>query len=93
MAPKLLKRSTLLAGFGLALLLATPAAFAQTGDAGSNVSQQGVVELTYDHADGGLDVVAATIEYGVVARFAEGWTVQMDAVFEPVVDPVGDDAF
>lgn len=93
MLSNLQKRTTLLACLGSALLLAAPAALAQTGEVAGNVSQQGVVELTYDHAESGLDVVAATIEYGVVARFAEGWTVQMDAVFEPVVGPVGDDAF
>lgn len=93
MFPQLLKRNTILATFGSAMVLLTPAAFAQDSDVPTNVSQQGVVELTYDHTDGGYDVVAATVEYGVVARFAEGWTVQMDAVFEPVLDPVGDDAF
>ena len=38
-------------------------------------------------------MLAATINYGLAVRFAEGWTVQMDAVLEPVVDPVGDEAF
>ncbi len=93
MFPKMLNRTSLLAGLGSALLLAAPAAFAQSDEAASNVSQQGVVELTYDHAESGLDVVAATVEYGLAVRFAEGWTVQMDAVFEPVLDPVGDDVF
>lgn len=93
MLSNLLRRTTLLAGFGSALLLIAPAALAQTEEGDSNISQAGVVELTYDHADSGLDVVAATVEYGVVVRFAEGWTVQMDAVFEPVLDPIGDDAF
>jgi hypothetical protein len=87
------QRPTLLSGFVVALLLAAPVAHAQSDEAESSISQQGVVELTYDHAETGLDVVAATIEYGVAFRFAEGWTVQMDAVFEPVLDPTGDDAF
>lgn len=93
MLSNLVHRTTLLAGLGSALLLAAPVAFAQTDEGESNISQQGVVELTYDHVDSGLDVVAATIEYSVAVRFAEGWTVQMDAVFEPVLDPTGDDAF
>jgi len=76
----------------LAAIAAAPAALAQDTDA-ENISQQGAVELTLDHADTGEDVLAATINYGLAVRFAEGWTVQMDAVLEPVVDPVGDEAF
>lgn len=76
----------------LAAIAAAPAALAQDTDA-ENVSQQGAVELTLDHAESGEDVLAATINYGLAVRFAEGWTVQMDAVLEPVVDPVGDEAF
>ena len=76
----------------LAAIAAAPAALAQDTDAG-NISQQGAVELTLDHADTGEDVLAATINYGLAVRFAEGWTVQLDAVLEPVVDPAGDEAF
>ena len=76
----------------LAAIAAAPAALAQDTDA-ENISQQGAVELTLDHADTGEDVLAATINYGLAVRFAEGWTVQLDAVLEPVVDPAGDGAF
>ncbi len=76
----------------LAAIAAAPAALAQDTDA-ENISQQGAVELTLDHADAGEDVLAATINYGLAVRFAEGWTVQLDAVLEPVVDPAGDGAF
>ena len=76
----------------LAAIAAAPAAHAQEGDT-ENVSQQGVVELTLDHAESGQDVLAATVNYGLAVRFAEGWTFQMDAVLEPVVEPVGDEAF
>jgi len=76
----------------LAVSAAAPAAYAQEGET-ENVSQQGVVELTLDHAESGEDVLAATINYGLAVRLSEGWTVQMDAVLEPVVDPVGDEAF
>ncbi len=76
----------------LAAIAAAPAALAQDTDA-ENISQQGAVELTLDHADTGEDVLAATINYGLAVRFAEGWTVQLDAVLEPVVDPAGDEAF
>jgi hypothetical protein len=76
----------------LAATLATPAAHAQEGEA-KNISQQGVVELTLEHAESGEDVLAATVNYGLAVGFAEGWTFQMDAVLEPVVDPVGDGAF
>jgi len=76
----------------LAAIAAAPAALAQDTDA-EDISQQGAVELTLDHADTGEDVLAATINYGLAVRFAEGWTVQLDAVLEPVVDPAGDEAF
>jgi hypothetical protein len=76
----------------LAAIAAAPAALAQGTDA-EKISQQGAVELTLDHADTGEDVLAATINYGLAVRFAEGWTVQLDAVLEPVVDPAGDEAF
>lgn len=76
----------------LAAIAAAPSVHAQESE-GETVSQQGVVELTLDHAESGQDVLAATIEYGLVARFAEGWTFSLDAVLEPVVDPVGDEAF
>lgn len=76
----------------LATTLATPAAYAQEGEA-KNISQQGVVELTLDRAGSGKDVLAATLNYGLAVSFAEGWTFHMDAVLEPVVDPVGDEAF
>jgi len=93
MLSKLLQRSTLLSSLGAAALLIAPAAFAQDVEGEGNVSQQGVVELTFDHAESGQDVLAATVEYGVAARFADGWTLSMDAVMEPVEDPVGDAAF
>jgi hypothetical protein len=92
MLSNLLNRTTLLAGLGLVMVGASPAAFAQA-DTDGNFSQQGAVELTFDHADTDQDVVAATVEYGAALRFAEGWRVQMDAVLEPVQDPVGDAAF
>jgi hypothetical protein len=76
----------------LAAIAAAPAALAQGTDA-EKISQQGAVELTLDRADTGEDVLAATINYGLAVRFAEGWTVQLDAVLEPVVDPAGDEAF
>lgn len=76
----------------LAAIASAPAALAQEGET-ENVSQQGAVELTLDHAESGQDVLAATVNYGLAVRFAEGWTFQMDAVLEPVVDPVGDEAF
>lgn len=76
----------------MAAIAAIPAANAQEGEI-ENVSQQGVVELTLDHAESGQDVLAATVEYGLAVRFAEGWTFNMDAVLEPVVDAVGDEAF
>lgn len=76
----------------MAAIAAVPAASAQEGEI-ENMSQQGVVELTLDHAEFGQDVLAATVEYGLAVRFAEGWTFNMDAVLEPVVDPVGDEAF
>jgi hypothetical protein len=75
----------------LAVSAAAPAAYAQEGET-ENVSQQGVVELTLDHAETGEDVLAATINYALAVRLSEGWTVQMDAVLEPVVDPIGDEA-
>lgn len=93
MLTKLLHRTTLLAGLSSALAIATPAAFAQTEDEGGMISQEGAIELTYDHAQSGQDVVAATIEYGVGIRVADGWTVHMDAVLEPVEDPLTDVAF
>ena len=76
----------------LAAIAAAPVALAQDIDP-EDISQQGAVELTLDHADTGEDVLAATINYGLAVRFAEGWTVQLDAVLEPVVDPAGDEAF
>ena len=76
----------------LAAIAAASAAHAQE-DEPDNISQQGAVKLTLNHAESGEDVLAATINYGLAVRFAEGWTVQMDAVLEPVVDPVGDEAF
>lgn len=76
----------------LAAIAAAPAALAQGTDA-EKISQQGAVELTLDRADTGEDVLAATINYGLAVRFAEGWTVQLDAILEPVVDPAGDEAF
>jgi hypothetical protein len=75
----------------LAAIATAPSVHAQEGE-GQTVSQQGVVELTLDHAESGQDVLAVTIEYGLAVRFAEGWTFNMDAVLEPVVDPVGDEA-
>jgi len=93
MLSKVLLRTTLIASFSYALAIATPAAFAQTDDAPSNVTQEGVVELTFDHAEGGPNIAAATVEYGLALRVADGWTVRMDAVFEPVVDVSGDEAF
>jgi hypothetical protein len=87
------KRTTLLAGVGASALMLSPVAFAQTDDAESNVTQQGVVELTFDHAGSGPDVLAATVEYGATARVAEGWTVQLDAVLEQVEDAAGDAVF
>ncbi len=93
MLTKYLDRATLLASISSIVLLASPHAFAQTDDSDSAVSQAGAVELTYDHAQSGQDVVAATIEYGLGVRIADGWTIHMDAVFEPVQDPVGDEAF
>lgn len=93
MLSKLLHRTTLLSGFSVLAMLASPLASAQTGEGEGNVSQQGVVELTFDHADSGQDILAATVEYGVAARFAQGWTLQMDAVMEPVEDAAGDAAF
>jgi hypothetical protein len=85
------KRTSLVLGL-LAAVAIAPAAYAQEGDI-ENVSQAGAVELTLDHAEDGQDVLAATVEYGLAFRFAEGWTFQVDAVLEPVVDPVGDEAF
>jgi len=76
----------------IATLVAAPAVNAQESEIGS-LSQQGVVELTYDHAESGQDVLAVTVEYGLAVRLAEGWTLQLDAVLEPVVDPIGDEAF
>jgi hypothetical protein len=76
----------------LAAIAAAPVALAQDIDP-EDISQQGAVELTLDHADTGEDVLAATINYGLAVRFAEGWSVQLDAVLEPVVDPAGDEAF
>lgn len=93
MLTKLLRRTSLLAGLSSALTLASPFAFAQTDDEGSAINQQGVVELTYDHAKSGQDVVAATVEYALGVRVADGWTVHLDAVLEPVEDPVTDVAF
>lgn len=93
MLTNLLCRTTLLAGLSSVLAIATPAAFAQTEDEGGAISQEGVIELTYDHTQSDQDVVAATIEYGIGVRIADGWTVHMDAVVEPVQDPVGDVAF
>lgn len=92
MLTKLLRRTTLLAGLSSALTIAAPLALAQTTDDGA-ISQEGAVELTYDHTQSGQDVVAATIEYGLGVRIADGWTIHMDAVVEPVQDPVGDVAF
>jgi hypothetical protein len=48
----------------LAASAAAPAAYAQEGET-ENVSQQGVVELTLDHAETGEDVLAATINYAL----------------------------
>jgi len=76
----------------LAATAAAPSAHAQEGET-ENVSQQGAVELTLDHAESGENVLAATIIYGLAVRFAEGWIFQMDAVLEPVVDPIGDETF
>lgn len=76
----------------IATLVAAPAVNAQESEIGS-LSQQGVVELTYDHAESGQDVLAVTVEYGLAVRLAEGWTLQLDAVLEPVIDPIGDEAF
>lgn len=89
----LLQRTTLLSSLGAAALFAAPAAFAQDGEGEGSISQQGVVELTYDRTESGQDVLAATVEYGVAARFGDGWTLQMDAVMEPVEDPVDDAVF
>ncbi len=86
-------RTTFLTAAAASALMLSPAAFAQADAAESNVSQQGVVELTFDHAESGPDVVAATIEYGATVRVAEGWTVQMDAVLEQVEDVAGDAVF
>lgn len=93
MLSSILRRTTLLSGLGAAALLIAPAALAQDSEGEGNVSQAGVIELTYDHTESDQDVLAATVEYGVAARFGDGWTVQMDAVMEPVEDPVGDAAF
>lgn len=86
-------RTTLLAGISTIVVLAAPGAFAQAEETEGNLSQSGVVELTYDHAESGQDVVAATIEYALGVRIADGWTVHMDAVVEPVEDPLTDVAF
>lgn len=85
------KRTSFALGL-LAAVAVAPVAYAQEGDV-ETISQAGAVELTLDHAEDGQDVLAATVEYGLAVRFAEGWTFQMDAVLEPVVDPVGDEAF
>ncbi len=87
------RRATRLSSLGVAVLLLAPAAFAQDAGGETDISQQGVVELTYDHAESGQDVLAVTIEYSLAARLADGWTVQMDAVLEPVRDPAGDASF
>ena len=55
----------------IATLVAAPAVNAQEGEIRS-LSQQGVVELTYDHAESGQDVLAVTVEYGLAVRLAEG---------------------
>lgn len=86
----LLKQTTLLAGLGAVTVFAAPAMAQETEE--SNFSQAALVEFTYDHA-GDLDVLAATVEYGAALRVGEGWTVQMDAVLEPVEDVTGDSAF
>lgn len=92
MFTKFARRSSAVVALAAALA-AAPGAFAQTEEPESNVNQTGAVELTFDHAQEGLDVLAATIEYGLAVRFADGWTVQTDAVFEPVADPVEDAQF
>jgi len=76
----------------IATIVAAPSVNAQEGETRS-LSQQGAIELTYDHAESGQDVLAVTVEYGLAVRLAEGWTLQVDAVLEPVVDPIGDEAF
>ncbi|MEQ1783197.1 MAG: hypothetical protein ABMA14_17715 [Hyphomonadaceae bacterium] len=93
MQTKYLDRATLLASISSIVLFASPCAFAQADDSDSAVSQAGAVELTYDHTQSGQDVVAATIEYGLGVRIADGWTIHMDAVVEPVEDPLTDVAF
>ncbi len=93
MLTKLLRRTTIVAGLSSVLATLMPAAFAQTEDEGGAISQEGVIELTYDHAQSGQDVISATVEYGLGIRIADGWTVHMNAVAEPVQDPVGDVAF
>jgi hypothetical protein len=89
MRSHLLNGTTLLAGLGALALIASPAAAQEA----TGFSHEGAVELTYDHATTDEDVVALTVNYNAAFRFAEGWTVQVDAVLEPVEDPVGDAAF
>lgn len=90
---KFLRSVSLVAGLASTLALASPFAVAQTGEEGGSISQEGVVELTHDHAQSGLDVTALTVEYGLGVRFADRWTIHMDAVLEPVEDPSTDVAF
>ena len=93
MLVKTLYRSSMFAGLLAAAAATSPFAFAQE-EGETSFSQSGVVEITLDHADeAGQTVLAATIEYGFSLRLTDGWTVNLDAVVEPVVDPVGDEAF
>lgn len=93
MLSKLLGRTSLIAGISSVLVLASPFAVAQAQNESGAINQEGAIELTYDHAQSGQDVVAATVEYAVGVRISDGWTVHMDAVLEPVEDPVTDVAF
>lgn len=75
-----------------ACALAHPAAAQEADPAGGWFTHEGVVEVTWDHADE-ADVAAGKIEYAASARIVGGLTAQAALTLEPVADAAGDSTF
>ena len=78
-------RRTAPTAVAIALAICANPALSQESQ-GFGASHEGAVELTYDRSDSGQDLVSLTVEYTAALRVAAGWTVQLDAVVEPVHD-------
>ncbi|MBI1340573.1 hypothetical protein GC169_10265 [bacterium] len=88
-----MKLHHLMFALGCAGASAFPSVAQTATDAGARWFHEGVAELTFDHADDGSDVTAATVEVAAGFRLAGGWSVQGSAVLEPVGEGGGDSVF